>query len=67
MMDYHHTKFGLIWIKESKVTEGGGIRLPQVENVLNRSGEIGLNLGPLVYKRVRYQSSYPFGLKFEVN
>ena len=28
MMDYHHTKFGLIWIKESKVKEGGGIRPP---------------------------------------
>ena len=22
-MEYHHTKFGLIWIKESKGTEGG--------------------------------------------
>ena len=43
MMEYHHTKFGLIWIKGSKVTEGGGIRPPQVENVLNRPGEIGLN------------------------
>ena len=26
--DYQHTKFGLIWVKESKVTEGGGIRPP---------------------------------------
>ena len=24
MTDYHHTKFDLICIKESKVTEGGG-------------------------------------------
>ena len=31
MTDYNHTKFGLIWSKESKV-----------ENVLNRPGEIGL-------------------------
>ena len=38
MTDYLHTKFGLIWIKETKVTEGP----PQVENVLNRPGEIGL-------------------------
>ena len=47
MTDYHHTKFGLIWIKQSKATEvgggGGGIRPPpQVDNVLNRKGEIGL-------------------------
>ena len=42
MMEYHHTKLGLIWIKENKVTEGGEIRPPQVENVLNRPGEIGL-------------------------
>ena len=44
MKDYHHIKFGLIWIKESKVTEGegGGFRPHQVENVLNRPGEIGL-------------------------
>ena len=41
MTDYHHTKFGLIWSKESKVKEGSGIRPPQV--VLNRPGEIGLN------------------------
>ena len=40
--EYQHTKFGLIWVKESKVTEGGGIHLPQVENVLNRPGEKGL-------------------------
>ena len=39
---YQHTKFGLIWVKESKVTEGGGRIHPQVENVLNRQGEIGL-------------------------
>ena len=45
MTDYPHTKFGLIWIKETKVTEGGGIRPPpQVENVLNRPGEIRLIL-----------------------
>ena len=42
-MEYHHTKFGLIWIKENKVTEGGRNPPPQVENVLNRPGEIGLN------------------------
>ena len=44
MTAYLHTKFGLIWIKETKVTEGGGRNLPppQVENVLNRPGEIGL-------------------------
>ena len=47
MTDYHHTKFGLIWSKESKVKERWGGRNPsphQVENVLNRSGEIGLSL-----------------------
>ena len=46
MRDYHHTKFGLIWIKESKLLRGGGGRIPpppQVENVLNRPGEIGLS------------------------
>ena len=43
MRDYHHTKFGLIWVKESKVTGGGGGG-GMVENVLNRPGEIGLNL-----------------------
>ena len=37
MRDYHHAKFGLIWVKESKVTE-----VPQFENILNRPGEIGL-------------------------
>ena len=45
MRDCHHTKFGSIWIKESKVTEGGGGGIrppPKVENVLNRPGEIGL-------------------------
>ena len=42
MMDYHHTKFGFIWIKESKVREGADSTPPQVENVLNRPGEIGL-------------------------
>ena len=43
MIDYHHTKFGLIRIKESKVTKGGRAdSAPQVENVLNRPGEIGL-------------------------
>ena len=42
---YLHTKFYVIWIKETEVMEGegGGIRPPQVENVLNRPGEIGLN------------------------
>ena len=47
MTDYLHTKFGLIWIKETKVTEGqNGQNLPppQVENVLNRPGEIGLKM-----------------------
>ena len=39
--DYQHTKFGLIWVKDRKVTEGGRF-CPQVENVLNRPGEIGL-------------------------
>ena len=48
MMDYDHTKFDLIWIKENKVTEG--VRIPpppppQFENVLNRPGEIGLKKG----------------------
>ena len=42
MTDYPHTKFGLICIKETKVTEGGRYPPPQVENVLNRPGEIGL-------------------------
>ena len=42
MRDYHHTKFGLIWVKESKVTEGGRNPFPPGENVLNRPGEIGL-------------------------
>ena len=42
MTDYHHTKFGLIWMKGSKVTEGGGGGL--VENVLKLPGEIGLKL-----------------------
>ena len=40
-MDYRHTKFGLIWIKESKVKEGGNPP-NQVENVLNRPCETGL-------------------------
>ena len=45
MTVYHHTKFGLIWIKQSKVMEGGGPPPPpHVENVLNRPGEIGLKL-----------------------
>ena len=48
MTDYHHTKFGLIWSKESKVAEGeggGAESTPsQVENVLNRPGEIGLKI-----------------------
>ena len=43
MTDYLHTKFGLIWMKETKVTEGGADSAPpQVDNVLNRQGEIGL-------------------------
>ena len=42
--DYHHTKFGLVWIKDHKVTGGGGAdsASPQVENVLSRPGEVGL-------------------------
>ena len=46
MTDYLYTKFGLIWIKKTKATEGGGgaESAPQVENILNRPGEIGLNL-----------------------
>ena len=48
MTDYHHTKFGLIWSKESKVTEGGQNPPPQVENVLNRPGEIGLRISESV-------------------
>ena len=30
MTDYLHTKFGLIWIMETKVTEGGAESAPQV-------------------------------------
>ena len=45
MTDYHHIKFGLIWMKGSKVTEGGAESAPQVENVLKRPGEIGLREG----------------------
>ena len=45
--DYQHTKFGLIWVKESKVMEGGRSAPLQVENVLNRPGEIGLRWGSL--------------------
>ena len=45
LRDYHQTKFGLIWIKGSKLMEGRG-RIPspahQVENVLNRPGNIEL-------------------------
>ena len=37
MTNYHHTKFGLDWIKEAKLRRGR-----TVEDVLNRSGEIGL-------------------------
>ena len=45
MIDYLHTKFGLIWIKETKVTEGGAESAPpQVGNVLNRPGEIKIGL-----------------------
>ena len=44
MTDYHRGKFGSVWSKESKVTEGAeSAPTPQVENVLNRPGEIGLN------------------------
>ena len=50
MTDYHHTNSGLIWGKESKVTEGGGGGNPQVENVLNRLGEIGLRREALYLK-----------------
>ena len=54
MTDYHPTKFGLIWSKESKVTEGA--RPPQVENVLNRPGEIGLNywLAKMQYSNLKF-------------
>ena len=38
----HHTKLGLICVKEGKVTGGGGIPPPQV-NVLDRLGEIRLS------------------------
>ena len=39
MSDYHHTKFGVIWINEGKVMKGGGGWIlppppPPVENVL---------------------------------
>ena len=45
MRDYHHTKFGLIWVKEGTVIEGAdSTPSPQAENVLNRPGEIGLNV-----------------------
>ena len=56
-MEYHHTKFGLTWIKESKVTEGGrNPPPPQVENVLNRPGEIGLNQSKssIILKKERF-------------
>ena len=53
MTDYHHTKFGLIWMKGRKVTEGGGIRPPQVENVLKRPGEIELKPGLHVSRKDR--------------
>ena len=46
-MDYQETKFSLIWVKENKVTEGGGNPPPQVENVLNHPGEIGLMYNPI--------------------
>ena len=49
--DYQHSKFGLIWVKESKVTEGGGgIRPLQFENILNRPGKIGLNDSMTIYR-----------------
>ena len=56
MMDYHHIKFGLIWMKESKVTRGEGQNptLPQVENVLNRPGEIGLTLSRPCFSQLMY-------------
>ena len=53
MTDYLHTKFGLIWIKESYgVTEGerNPPPPPKVENVLNRPGEIGLS--PSLFARL---------------
>ena len=41
----------LIWVRESKVTEGGGRwnPPPQVENILNRPGKIGLNDSMTIY------------------
>ena len=41
--DYQYTKFALIWVKENKVTGWGAESAPQVENVSNRPGEIGLS------------------------
>ena len=57
MPDYLHTKFGLIWIKETKVTEGGGAESApfQVENVLNRPGEMGLTNSFSGYMQSRLQ------------
>ena len=49
MTDYHHSKFGLIWSKES-YGRGGNLPPPQVANVLNRPGEIGLNNCLIPYK-----------------
>ena len=40
--DYHHTNFGLVWIKGSKVMKGEGMAesaSPQVENILNLPGK----------------------------
>ena len=43
--DQHQTKFGLVLINGSKRTEGvWNLPLPQVENVFNRPGEVGLEV-----------------------
>ena len=56
MKDYHHSKFGSIWIKDSKVTVKGADSPPPpppppVENVLNSPGEIGLRLHGIMVGR----------------
>ena len=60
MMACHHSKFGLIWMKESKVTRGGGglDPHPQVKNVLNCPGEIGLKIKK---KILRDSTNFSFG------
>ena len=63
--DYQHTKFGLISVKESKVTEGGAESAPPppVENVLNRPGEIGLNVVKLQYLTTNFFKNYKFSFE----